>query len=142
MEQLLLDTGWLIPGYGLLGAILSIPWMTRLVRRTGPRPAAYINILMTTIAFIHGSLLFRLVWNQAPHHIVINWLTVAGLELNLTFELSAVNVGAMESVTVLSLIAQVFALGYMEKDWALARFFALVGFFEGAMFTRMSISAP
>ncbi len=133
MEQMLLDTGWLIPGYGLLGAILSIPWMTRLVRRTGPRPAAYINILMTTIAFIHGSLLFRLVWNQAPHHIVINWLTVAGLELNLTFELSAVNVGAMESVTVLSLIAQVFALGYMEKDWALARFFALVGFFEGAM---------
>jgi NAD(P)H-quinone oxidoreductase subunit 5 len=133
MEQMLLDTGWLIPGYGLLGAILSIPWMTRLVRRTGPRPAAYVNILMTTISFIHGSLLFRLVWNQAPHHIVINWLTVAGLELNLTFELSAVNVGAMESVTVLSLIAQVFALGYMEKDWALARFFALVGFFEGAM---------
>jgi NAD(P)H-quinone oxidoreductase subunit 5 len=133
MEQMLLDTGWLIPGYGLLGAILTIPWMTRLIRRTGPRPAAYLNILMTTISFIHGSLLFRLVWNQAPHHIVINWLTVAGLELNLTFELSAVNVGAMESVTVLSLIAQVFALGYMEKDWALARFFALVGFFEGAM---------
>ena len=133
MEQMLLDTGWLIPGYGLLGAILSIPWMTRLVRRTGPRPAAYVNILMTTLSFIHGSLLFRLVWNQTPKHIVINWLTVAGLELNLTFELSAVNVGAMESVTVLSLIAQVFALGYMEKDWALARFFALVGFFEGAM---------
>jgi NAD(P)H-quinone oxidoreductase subunit 5 len=133
MEQLLLDTGWLIPGYGLLGAILSIPWMTRLVRRTGPRPAAYLNILMTVISFIHGSILFRLVWNQTPKNIVVNWLTVAGLELNLTFELSAVNVGAMESVTVLSLIAQVFALGYMEKDWALARFFALVGFFEGAM---------
>jgi NAD(P)H-quinone oxidoreductase subunit 5 len=133
MDQILLDTGWLIPGYGLLGSILSIPWMTRLVRRTGPRPAAYLNILMTTIAFIHGTILFRLVWNQAPHHIVINWLTVAGLELNLTFELSMLNVGAMESVTVLSLIAQVFALGYMEKDWGLARFFALVGFFEGAM---------
>jgi NAD(P)H-quinone oxidoreductase subunit 5 len=133
MEQILLDTGWLIPCYGLLGAILTIPWMTRLVRRTGPRPAAYLNILMTTISLIHGSILFRLVWNQVPHHIVVNWLTVAGLELNLTFELSAVNVGAMESVTVLSLIAQVFALGYMEKDWALARFFALVGFFEGAM---------
>jgi NAD(P)H-quinone oxidoreductase subunit 5 len=133
MDQILLDTGWLIPGYGLLGSLLSIPWMTRLVRRTGPRPAAYLNILMTTIAFIHGTILFRAVWNQAPHHIVVNWLTVAGLELNLTFELSTLNVGAMESVTALSLIAQVFALGYMEKDWALARFFALVGFFEGAM---------
>jgi NAD(P)H-quinone oxidoreductase subunit 5 len=133
MDQMLLDTGWWIPCYGLLGAILSIPWMTRLVRRTGPRPAAYLNILMTTIAFIHGTALFRLVWNHDPYHIVFNWLTVAGLKLDLTFELSAVNVGAMESVTVLSLLAQVFALGYMEKDWALARFFALVGFFEGAM---------
>ncbi len=133
MEQFLLDTGWLIPCYGLIGAILTLPWVTRLVRRTGPRPAAYLNILMTVIAFIHGTAVFRLVWNQAPHHIVFNWLTVAGLDLNLTFELSAVSVGAMESVTGLSLIAQVFALGYMEKDWALARFFALVGFFEGAM---------
>ena len=133
MEQMLLDTGWWIPGYGFAGAILSIPWMTRLVRRTGPRPAAYINILMTTIAFVHGTVLLQLIWNHEPYHIVVNWLRVAGLELNLTFELSALNVGAMESVTVLSLLAQVFALGYMEKDWALARFFALVGFFEGAM---------
>ena len=130
---MLLDTGWWIPGYGFAGAILSIPWMTRLVRRTGPRPAAYLNILMTTIAFVHGTVLIQLVWNHEPYHIVVNWLRVAGLELNLTFELSALNVGAMESVTVLSLLAQVFALGYMDKDWALARFFALVGFFEGAM---------
>ncbi len=135
MDQFLLDTGWLIPCYGLFGAILTLPWVTRLVRRTGPRPAAYLNILMTVLAFIHGTALFRLVWNQPPHQVVLNWLSVAGLDLNLTFELSAVNVGAMESVTGLSLIAQIFALGYMEKDWALARFFALVGFFEGAMST-------
>lgn len=133
MEQMLLDTGWWIPCYGLLGAILTIPWMTRLVRRTGPRPAAYLNILMTTIAFIHGTALFQAIWDREPYRIVFNWLTVAGLDLDLTFELSSVSVGAMESVTILSLLAQVFALGYMEKDWALARFFALVGFFEGAM---------
>jgi NAD(P)H-quinone oxidoreductase subunit 5 len=133
MEQMLLETGWLIPCYGLIGAILTIPWMTRLVRKTGPRPAAYLNILMTTIAVIHGSIVFRTVWDREPYHIVLNWLTVAGLELNLTFEFSTVNVGAMESATILSLLAQFFALGYMEKDWALARFFALVGFFEGAI---------
>ncbi len=130
---MLLETGWLIPCYGLLGAILTIPWMTRLVRQTGPRPAAYLNILMTTIAFIHGTFLFQAIWNHDPYQIAFNWLTVAGLELNITFELSPLSVGAMESVTVFSLLAQVFALGYMEKDWALARFFALVGFFEGAM---------
>ncbi len=130
---MLLETGWLIPCYGLIGAILTIPWMTRLVRKTGPRPAAYLNILMTTISVIHGSIVFRAVWDREPYHIVLNWLTVAGLELNLTFEFSTVNVGAMECATILSLLAQFFALGYMEKDWALARFFALVGFFEGAI---------
>jgi NAD(P)H-quinone oxidoreductase subunit 5 len=133
MEQILLDTGWLIPCYGLIGAILTIPWMVRLFPLTGPRPAAYLNILMTIIAFFHGTALFWVVSNRAPYHIGFNWLTVSGLDLNITFELSTVSVGAMESVTVLSLLAQLFALGYMEKDWALARFFALMGFFEGAM---------
>jgi NAD(P)H-quinone oxidoreductase subunit 5 len=133
MEHLLIDTGWWIPCYGLVGAVLTVPWMTRLVRRTGPRPAAYLNILMTVLAFIHGGFLFLQVWDHTPYYLTHNWLTVAGLELNLSFELSPVSVGAMESVTGVSLLAQLFALGYMEKDWALARFFALMGFFEGAM---------
>jgi NAD(P)H-quinone oxidoreductase subunit 5 len=133
MEQILLNTGWWIPGYGLLGAILTIPWMTRLVRQTGPRPAAYLNILMTIMALIHGSVIFQMVWNKTSYHIAFNWLTVAGLELNLTFELSSISVGAMTLVNGLSLLVQLFALGYMEKDWALARFFALLGFFEAAM---------
>jgi NAD(P)H-quinone oxidoreductase subunit 5 len=130
---MLLNTGWWIPGYGLLGAILTIPWMTRLVRRTGPRPAAYLNILMTIIALIHGSVIFQMVWNKTSYHIAFNWLTVAGLDLDLTFELSSMSVGAMTLVNGLSLLVQIFALGYMEKDWALARFFALLGFFEAAM---------
>jgi NAD(P)H-quinone oxidoreductase subunit 5 len=133
VEHMLLNTGWWIPGYGLLGAILTIPWMTRLVRRTGPRPAAYLNILMTIIALIHGSVIFQMVWNKTSYHIAFNWLTVAGLDLDLTFELSSMSVGAMTLVNGLSLLVQIFALGYMEKDWALARFFALLGFFEAAM---------
>lgn len=133
MEQFLLDTGWWIPCYGLLGSLLTIPWMTRLIRRTGPRPAAYLNIFMTALSLIHGIALFQIVWDRVPYRIVFNWLSVAGFDLNLSFELSAVSVGAMNSVAIVTLLAQVFALGYLEKDWALARFFALVGFFEGAM---------
>ena len=36
-------------------------------------------------------------------------------------------------MTALSLLTQVYALGYLEKDWALARFFCLMGFFEAAI---------
>lgn len=39
----------------------------------------------------------------------------------------------MVVITGMSLLAQLYALGYMEKDWALARFFAMLGVFEGAM---------
>ncbi|MBW4486191.1 MAG: NAD(P)H-quinone oxidoreductase subunit F [Trichocoleus desertorum ATA4-8-CV12] len=133
MNQFLLQSSWWVPFYGLLGAIITLPWSTGIVRRTGPRPAAYFNILMTVVALVHGTLLFRATWNQAPQQYIIHWLSVADLDLSFALDISPVSVGAMELITILSFLAQLFALGYMEKDWALARFFALMGFFEAAM---------
>lgn len=133
MTEFLLQSSWWIPFYGLIGAIVTLPWSTGSIRRTGPRPAAYFNLLLTIIAFIHGTLVFRLTWNQPPYEIVFHWLNTVDLDLSLTLEISAISVAAMELISGLSLLAQLFALGYMEKDWALARFFALMGFFEAAM---------
>lgn len=133
MNQFLLQSSWWVPFYGLLGAIVTLPWSTGIVRRTGPRPAAYFNILMTVVALVHGTFLFQATWNQAPHQYMIHWLSVADLDLSFALDISSVSVGAMELITILSFLAQLFALGYMEKDWALARFFALMGFFEAAM---------
>jgi NAD(P)H-quinone oxidoreductase subunit 5 len=133
MNEFFLQTSWWIPFYGLIGAILTLPWSLGIIRRTGPRPAAYFNLLMTVIAFIHGAIVFRLTWNQEPYRILIHWLQTADLDLSLALDISSLTVGAMELLTSLSFLAQIFALGYMEKDWALARFFALMGFFEAAM---------
>lgn len=133
MTEFLTQTSWWIPFYGLIGAVLSIPWATGIIRRTGPRPAAYINLLMTVLACIHGWFIFWSVWNQPPQEIVYHWLHVADLDISLALEISPITAAAMEVVASLSLLAQLYALGYMEKDWALARFFALMGFFEGAM---------
>ncbi|MDB9514518.1 NAD(P)H-quinone oxidoreductase subunit F [Kamptonema animale CS-326] len=133
MTQFLLQSCWWIPLYGVFGAVLTLPWSTGSVRRTGPRPAAYFNLLMTVFAFIHGSILFRATWGQDPQPLLLHWLQAGDLDLSFALEISSLSVGAMELVTGLSLIAQIYALGYMEKDWALARFFALLGFFEGAI---------
>ncbi len=133
MTDFLLHTSWWIPLYGLIGAILTLPWSTGLVRRTGPRPAAYFNLLMTVLAFIHGSVIFRTTWDEPIQQIVIHWVHTTDLDLSFALEISPVSLGAMEVVTSLSLMAQCFALGYMEKDWALARFFGLMGFFEAAI---------
>jgi NAD(P)H-quinone oxidoreductase subunit 5 len=40
---------WL-PLYSLLGIVLTLPWTLGIIRKSGPRPAAYIHILMTAIA--------------------------------------------------------------------------------------------
>ncbi|WP_416672176.1 NAD(P)H-quinone oxidoreductase subunit F [Egbenema bharatensis] len=133
MLELLSQTSWWVPVYGLAGAILTLPWSVGLIRRTGPRPAAYFNILMTLAALIHSALLLWAVWDQEPHRWLIPWMSVPGLDVWLTLVTSRVSVGAALIITVLSLIAQVYSLGYLEKDWALARFYSLMGFFEAAM---------
>jgi NAD(P)H-quinone oxidoreductase subunit 5 len=133
LTEFLVQKSWWIPCYGLVGALLTLPWATGAIKRTGPRPGAYINIFMTVVAFIHGTIAFRTIWHQPPQLLTFEWLRVLDLQLTLSFNISDVNMAAMELITGLSLLAQLFALGYMEKDWALARFFALMGFFEGTM---------
>jgi NAD(P)H-quinone oxidoreductase subunit 5 len=133
MSDFFLDRCWFIPFYSLFGSFLTLPWSMQIIRRTGPRPAAYINLLMTIIGFLHGSIAFYFIWQQQTKQIVFHWLQVADLDLTLSIELSPVSLGALELVTGISLLAQIYALGYMEKDWALARFYSLMGFFEAAL---------
>ena len=133
MSNLLLQYSWLVPFYGLIGSLLTIPWSSGIIRKTGPRPAAYINLFVTFLAFIHGSIAFQAIWNMEPFKIAFHWLQAADLNLTIAIDISPVTLGAMELVTGLSLLAQIYALGYMEKDWSLARFFGLMGFFEAAM---------
>ncbi|MEH1818605.1 MAG: NAD(P)H-quinone oxidoreductase subunit F [Nostoc sp.] len=133
MDQFLFSTSWFVPFYSLLGAILTLPWGIGIIRRTGPRPAAYINLLTTVLAFIHSLFVFKSIWYREPETLLVNWFKVADLDLSFALELSPVSIGATVLITGLSLLAQVYALGYMEKDWSLARFFALLGFFEAAL---------
>ena len=119
--------------YGLVGALLALPWATRLIRQSGPRPAMYINVFMTLLATLHGSLLLQAVWNSGTQVVSFEWLQVAELNLSASLDLSAVNLIFLELTAGLSLLAQIYGMGYLEKDWALARFFALMGFFEGAI---------
>ncbi|MBD1996497.1 NAD(P)H-quinone oxidoreductase subunit F [Leptolyngbya sp. FACHB-541] len=133
MSQFLIQTSWWVPGYGLIGALLTLPWSAGLVHRTGPRPAAYFNLLMTALALIHSGALLQAVWNQPPQRLLIPWLKILDLDLSFTLEISVISVGAAIIITALSFLAQFFALGYLEKDWALGRFYALMGFFEAAM---------
>ena len=124
---------WLIPLYGFSGMFLSLPWAAGWFKRQGPRPAAYLNLIMTLLGVIHGSLVLQQILQIGAQHLQFDWFGVGDMNLQIGFELSLTNLAALEFVTAMSLLGQVFALGYLDKEWSLARFYALVGFFEGAM---------
>ncbi|WP_198013687.1 NAD(P)H-quinone oxidoreductase subunit F [Crinalium epipsammum] len=124
---------WLIPCYSLIGAILTVPWSPGFIRKTGSRPAGYINILMTLLSFVHALVALSASWNQPAQHIVIPWLNVASLNISIPIEISSLTLAAIVLITGLNLLAQIYAIGYMEMDWGWARFYGLMALFEGGM---------
>ncbi len=129
------ETSWLIPIYPLVGALLTIPWSPALISRTGPRPAGYINILATLMSLTHSLLAFEALWNSksSDQFFFIPWLNAADLTLAIPLEVSTITLGATVLITGLNLLAQIYAVGYLEMDWGWARFFSLMAFFEAGL---------
>lgn len=124
---------WLLPCYTLVGAALSVIWFPGITRRTGPRPAGYINAFMTLTAFVHATIALFSSWGQPALDISLPWLQVANLDLSLPLHIDSTAIAACVVITGLNLLAQVFAIGYLELDWGWARFFSLLAFFEAGM---------
>ncbi|MEH2264821.1 NAD(P)H-quinone oxidoreductase subunit F [Nostoc sp.] len=133
MAQFLLETVWLVPCYALIGGLLAVPWSPGIIRKTGPRPAGYINLVMTFLAFVHSAIALQATWNQPAQEVFIPWLSTAGLDLTIALEISSISVGALVVITGLNLLAQIYAIGYMEMDWGWGRFYSLLGLFEAGL---------
>jgi NAD(P)H-quinone oxidoreductase subunit 5 len=132
MESLV-QSIWLVPCYSLLGAALSVIWFPAVTRRTGPRPAGYVNLVMTFLSFLHAVFALRAIWGRPAYEFSLPWLNVAGLNLSIPVQVSALTVGAIALVTGLNLLAQIFAIGYMEMDWGWGRLFSFMAVFEAGL---------
>jgi len=113
--------------------LLSVIWFPSVTRRTGPRPAGYVNAIMTFFALAHALLAFPAVWRQSAINLYFPWLQVAGLDLTIPVVISSLTVGTMILITGMNLLAQIYAIGYLEMDWGWARFYALLAMFEAGM---------
>lgn len=134
MTSFFIQSIWVIPLYGLVGALFSVPWAMGLVRTTGQRPVAYFNIVATALALLHClAALQSSKGGQPPGLLSYDWLKVADLSLAIAFDASAINLGAAALICFTVLLAQIYGVGYMEKDWSLARLFGLLGFFGGTL---------
>ena len=136
MQEIFSHNLWLVPLYTLTGLALSAFWSPTIIKQAGgPRPSGYFNILMTVLAFSHALLAFPETLRQGTQSLSFSWLDAPGLHITLDLLISPLTVGALILVTGLNLAAQIYAVGYLERDWGWARFFALLGLFEAGMCT-------
>ncbi|CAD5978239.1 NAD(P)H-quinone oxidoreductase subunit 5, organellar chromatophore 2 [Planktothrix tepida] len=133
MADFFLKTIWWIPCYPLIGALLSTLWFPSIIRRTGPRPAGYVNIITSLFAFVHGLVALTEIWGHPPQRLIIPWFSIVDLNLSIPLEVSVVTIGATLVITGLNLLAQIYAIGYMEMDWGWARFYSLLALFEAGL---------
>ncbi len=130
-----LESVWLVPVYPLVGTVVAALWFPGIIRRTGPRPAGYVNTLMTLLSLGHTVLALVAMGGREPLSYTVPWLQVAGLDLSLPLVVSPVSLAAMVVIFGVNFLAQVYAFGYLEMDWGWARFFSLLAFFEAGMAT-------
>ncbi len=133
MVSWLLESVWLVPLYPLVGMGAAVLWYPGIIRRTGPRPAGYINALMTFVSLVHAALGLVATGGRESLSYSLPWLQVAGLDLSLPLVVSPLSLTAMVVIFGVNFLAQVYAFGYMEMDWGWARFFSLLAFFEAGM---------
>ena len=133
LYQASLHSIYWIPIYTLLSGMASVFWSPAGLRRTGPRPAGYINLLMATVGLIHSLLALGAIWGNPAQEVAITWLEVADLQLILPLEYSAQTIGAIAMITGLNMLVQLYTVGYLEMDWGWARFFASLSLFEAGM---------
>ena len=142
MTAAFLQTAWLVPLYPLVAAVLSLLWSPGLIKRTGPRPCGYMNLMMVSVAFAHSVLaLLALHTNSlagpdalySPIRFGWVWLSTAGLNIGFDGVITEPALIAMIVITGLHVLTQIYAIGYLEMDWGWPRFFGCLSFFEAGL---------
>ena len=108
---------WLVPCYALIGSVIATLWSPRLISRTGPRPAGYVNLVTTLIAFVHSFAALFEAWGNPPLTFSLTWFQAADLSINIDLKFSSITIAAMAVITGLNLLAQFYAIAYLEMDW-------------------------
>jgi NADH-quinone oxidoreductase subunit L len=95
----------------------------------------------TTISAIAGSLILS-IWalievNGAEHHLLTDvsyqWLAIGDTVINIGVRMDSLAAIMVVTVSTISLLVQIYSLGYMRGDGGFARYFAFMSLFTGSM---------
>jgi NADH-quinone oxidoreductase subunit L len=100
----------------------------------GRKISTVATILGVLVAFILSALTLNDVLNGATYNgTVYNWMTVAGMKLEVGFQIDSLSAMMMCVVTFVSLMVHIYTIGYMAEDEGYNRFFAYISLFTFSM---------
>ncbi|HEU4853108.1 MAG TPA: NADH-quinone oxidoreductase subunit L [Telluria sp.] len=100
----------------------------------GRKTATVATILGVLVAFgLSLHTLLAVLDGAAFNGTIYNWMTVAGMPLEVGFQIDALSAMMMCVVTFVSLMVHIYTIGYMAEDPGYNRFFAYISLFTFAM---------
>lgn len=132
-SQFALENAWLVP---------LLPALAFLIIGLGTRGchslSAAVALVMSGISFALATgiayAVMRLgIMVEAPFVQRISWVDIAGLHLDMGVMIDPLTVMMLVVVTLVSLLVQLYSVGYMQGDAGFGRFFAYLSLFAAAM---------
>jgi NADH-quinone oxidoreductase subunit L len=100
----------------------------------GRKTATAATILGVLVAFIISAMTLNDVLNGATFNgTIYNWMTVAGMKMEVGFQIDSLSAMMMCVVTFVSLMVHIYTIGYMAEDEGYNRFFSYISLFTFSM---------
>ena len=114
-----------------IAGLLGTKFFGNVVGRKTSHTATILGVL---IAFILSAMTLNDVLNGSSYNgTVYNWMTVAGLKMEVGFQIDALSAMMMCVVTFVSLMVHIYTIGYMAEDDGYNRFFSYISLFTFSM---------
>src|SRR5476651_2224985 len=92
------------------------------------------TILGVFVALVISVMTLMDVLNGASYNgTIYNWMTVAGMKMEIGFQIDSLSAMMMCVVTFVSLMVHIYTIGYMKDDAGYNRFFAYISLFTFSM---------
>jgi NADH-quinone oxidoreductase subunit L len=125
-----------VPLAPLAGAVIAGMFGTKFLRLpfVGRGASHTVTILGVLIAFgISIDTLMKVMAGASFNGLIYNWMTVAGLKLEVGFLVDSLTAMMMCVVTFVSLMVHIYTIGYMKEDEGYNRFFSYISLFTFSM---------
>lgn len=122
------ENAWLIALYPLLSAVL-IMFFTHKSRKI----SMGLSIAAVAIGFIHSLLLFFNFHEHEAYEANFNWIKAGDFHLEIGLLVDQLGIGMLLTVTLVSLLVQIYTHGYMDEDKGYTRFYSYLSLFTFSM---------